>query len=178
MIFLKKMSGEWKILLYGSMISDSSKNYCCDDLSLVENYNEAVKDTNNMWECHHRKETDCGLRQMDLVESGLYYDRPASELIFLTKSDHKKIHFLNDKKWISGLSDAKKKPIAQFNKKTGALLKVWKCGLDINKELGYGLSAIYTCCAKKIPTAYDYIWRYADPEKNYKPHHVENKPLF
>jgi hypothetical protein len=70
--------------------------YCREDLSLIENYDKAVADTTQIWRCHHRLEiqdegkTIYSVKQ--LQEMGLYYNRPASELIFLTLSEHNKLH--------------------------------------------------------------------------------------
>lgn len=66
--------------------------YCCEDVSLIENYENAICDNNYTWHCHHRKETDCGLTRNDLEELGLYYDRPASELVFLSPMEHVRLH--------------------------------------------------------------------------------------
>lgn len=90
------------------MISKQLKyhNPCCEDWSLIENYNEAMADDNQVWVCHHRLEThkykdrsrtewverdECVPRN-ELIALGLYYDRPAKELIFMTQSDHIKLH--------------------------------------------------------------------------------------
>ncbi len=45
-----------------------------------------------MWVCHHRKETDENKTQKQLIKLGLYYQRPANELIFLTSKDHHRLH--------------------------------------------------------------------------------------
>lgn len=77
------------------MVSEIVKKYCCEDISNIENYDKAIADTTKVWECHHKFETMCPLRPMSvekLKEQGLYYNRPASELIFLTKSEHRKLH--------------------------------------------------------------------------------------
>ena len=74
------------------MIREGAKQYCCEDLSLIENYNEAVADKENIWVCHHRKETDLGMKSFELMANGLYFNRPASELIFLTRDVHAKLH--------------------------------------------------------------------------------------
>ena len=58
------------------------KKYCCQDQSLIENYNIAIADNTQMFECHHRRETIYSRK--DLIEIGEYYNRPAIELIFLT----------------------------------------------------------------------------------------------
>ena len=64
--------------------------YCKDDISLIENYDKAIADDTQTWHCHHRRETI--FSKKDLIEIGEYYNRPAYELIFLTKSEHNRLH--------------------------------------------------------------------------------------
>ena len=89
------------------MISEKiAKSYCKDDISLIENYDKAIADDTQTWHCHHRRETV--LSRKDLIEIGEYYNRPAVELIFLTKSDHNSIHKKNNKNCLgkpSGMKD-------------------------------------------------------------------------
>mgnify|MGYP001773731241 CR=1 FL=1 len=70
------------------------KAYCSEDISLIENYDLAIVDTIQTWHCHHRGEVlPCGRFSIyDLKKFGLYYKRPASELIFLTKAEHNSLH--------------------------------------------------------------------------------------
>lgn len=79
------------------MISEKSVNrFCCEDISNIENYDKAIADITQVWECHHRLETHRrnGTRRKFILsarllkERGVYYNRPASELIFLTCSEH------------------------------------------------------------------------------------------
>ena len=75
------------------MISEkSAKSYCKDDISLNENYDKAIANKTQVWHCHHRRETI--FSRKDLIEIGEYYNRPACELIFLTKSEHMRLHHL------------------------------------------------------------------------------------
>ena len=75
------------------MINENhAKAFCKDDISLIENYDKAITDTTQVWHCHHRRETI--FSRKDLIEIGEYYNRPACELIFLTKSEHMKLHHL------------------------------------------------------------------------------------
>ena len=71
-----------------------AKKFCCEDLSLIENYDKAINDTTQTWQCHHRGEIlPCGrFSSNDLKKFGLYYKRPAAELIFLTKAEHSSLH--------------------------------------------------------------------------------------
>ena len=73
-----------------------AKSYCKDDISLIENYEKAVNDATQTWDCHHRRETIYS--KSGLKEIGEYYNRPACELIFLTKSEHMKLHHLGKPK--------------------------------------------------------------------------------
>ena len=78
------------------MISKMAWAYCCEDLSLIENYDKAISDVTQTWRCHHRLEIqDEGkviYTPKQLENLGLYYNRPASELIFLTLSEHNTLH--------------------------------------------------------------------------------------
>lgn len=80
------------------MISiDSVIKFCREDPGLIENYYKAMQDKHNVWEIHHRLEIQGKIIKTatDLKKLGLYYYRPASELIFLTKADHCRLHSAN-----------------------------------------------------------------------------------
>ena len=73
--------------------------FCKDDPSEIENYQEAIKDKTQTWFCHHRDEVKILPSGMiatrsveDLIENGRYFNCPANELIFLTKSAHSSLH--------------------------------------------------------------------------------------
>lgn len=91
------------------MISKSAKDYCCEDISLIENYDAAMNDPHNTWEIHHRGEIlPCGkFSHNDLKKFGLYYNRPAKELIFLTCSDHTTLHKRGQSPWNKGVPRTK-----------------------------------------------------------------------
>lgn len=76
-----------------------AKQFCKDDISKIENYNLAINDKTQVWECHHRVEIlPCGrFSRNDLKKFNLYYARPANELVFLTPSEHRKLHFKGKK---------------------------------------------------------------------------------
>lgn len=71
------------------------KRYCREDPSRIENYKDAIASTER-WHCHHRLELTLDGREVlsiqDLKRYGMYYKRPAFELIFLKISDHTKLH--------------------------------------------------------------------------------------
>lgn len=68
----------------------------CKDYQSIENYEKAKKDNFKGWHCHHRLETHnsdgerrlVDISQKELKALGMYYNRPAEELIFLTSSEH------------------------------------------------------------------------------------------
>ena len=71
----------------------------CKNYQSIENYEKALADDFIGWECHHRLEThtsDGIRREVDITMEelkalGMYYHRPAEELIFLTESEHNAI---------------------------------------------------------------------------------------
>lgn len=72
----------------------------CRNPELIENYDKAMADTTQTWQCHHRLEThnsDGERRSVDITSEELkaldmYYNRPAEELIFLTINEHSSLH--------------------------------------------------------------------------------------
>lgn len=68
-----------------------------EEKEMIENYYEAQKDDFNGWEIHHRMELRStgavvDSSKQELINWGLYYNRPANELIFLKKEEHIKLH--------------------------------------------------------------------------------------
>jgi len=75
------------------MINETNvRYYCCEDISTIENYKNAIEDPSQTWSCHHKKEIELRKTKQELIDMGLYYDRPASELIFLTHFEHQSLH--------------------------------------------------------------------------------------
>ena len=72
----------------------------CKDYENIENYDKAAADYFKGWCCHHRLQTwnsDGERRLVDITADELkaldmYYNRPASELIFLTVGEHTSLH--------------------------------------------------------------------------------------
>ena len=68
----------------------------CKDYENIENYDKALADNFKGWHCHHRLETHTSdgerrlvdISQKELKALGMYYHRPAEELIFLTSREH------------------------------------------------------------------------------------------
>lgn len=74
------------------MISKRTANIFCKDYYLIENYQQAVNDLTQTWDCHHRREITENKSKQQLIDEGRYYDISPDELIFLTKSEHRKLH--------------------------------------------------------------------------------------
>ena len=72
------------------------KRKCKGDYHLIENYDKALNDNSQTWECHHRLELtldgEFAHTSKELERLDMYWDRPYFELIFLTNSEHKKLH--------------------------------------------------------------------------------------
>jgi len=79
----------------------TSKNKIfCKNPELIENYDKAIADTTQTWVCHHRLECIetggvCNVTSQDLIDWGIYYDRPPEEFIFLTNKEHRQLHNRN-----------------------------------------------------------------------------------
>ena len=66
--------------------------FCKEDISKIENYEEAINDKSQSWDCHHRTEIWWNCSAEELMNNECYYHRPAKELIFLTHAEHAKLH--------------------------------------------------------------------------------------
>ena len=81
------------------------RRYCSESITDIENFLEAVNDTKELWEVHHRLETHTsdGVRRLvpinkvEMKALMMYYNRPSKELIFLRKKDHLAIHRRGDR---------------------------------------------------------------------------------
>ena len=74
--------------------------YYCKDYKNIENYEKALADNFKGWCVHHRLQTwtsdgkrrDVDITAAELQALGMYYNRPAEELIFLTIKEHSSLH--------------------------------------------------------------------------------------
>lgn len=90
----------------------SVKSFCCEDISLIENYDKAIN-SNEMWDCHHKLEIELNKSVKELKDLNLYLNRPANELIFLTRKEHVILHMTSER--INKLKETLKNPsIRQF----------------------------------------------------------------
>lgn len=126
------------------------KRYC-KDYTKIENYDNAIADKENIWHCHHKLEIGSNgerISHKDLIKQGLYYNRPSSELIFLTNIEHKRIHQSGKKlseetkikisKYRSGkqMSEEQKKKISESlkGKKRPPRSEEWKRKISESKK--------------------------------------------
>lgn len=78
----------------------TKRRFCCEDISKIENYDLVKKDNFKGWNIHHRLETHTSdgerrlvdISRKELIALDMYYDRPADELIFLTRKEHTRLH--------------------------------------------------------------------------------------
>ena len=76
------------------------KKFCNGDISLIENYQQAINDNTQTWECHHRmgvQPDGTRLTRKWMKEHEIYYKLDPCMLIFLTSAEHKRIHNLGRK---------------------------------------------------------------------------------
>lgn len=83
------------------------------DVTKIENYDKAIADKSQVWECHHRLELtlegEFAHTSKELIRMGMYYHRPYFELIFLTRAEHNKLHGTSrSEKHKKKISEAKK----------------------------------------------------------------------
>lgn len=138
------------------MISERVQRLICsEDISLIENY-ELALNAKELWVCHHRLElratggiTDCS--SQDLRDWGLYYHRPASELIFLSRRDHSKLHSGVINNYKPGSNKGHTFTQEQRNRLSNSLLEYYKSiDEDYQKDRIKKVRPIYNRRAQKI----------------------------
>lgn len=86
-------------------------NQQCTNIEAVINYDKAKADNFEGWELHHVLETHTAdwicrphserLSMNDLIAMDMYYNRPPTEFIFLTKAEHNRLHWKGKKRVFS-----------------------------------------------------------------------------
>lgn len=121
-------------------------NCLCRTPELVENYDKAIADTAQTWQCHHRLETHnfdgerrlVDISSAELIALDMYFDRPPEELIFMTALDHKRLHNVGKEVCWKGkhLSEETKAKMsaAKKRKKRGPLSEEQKAKLSEAKK--------------------------------------------
>lgn len=115
------------------------KKFCSENISLIENYNKAIEDVNETWHCHHKLEIQNNkiISKEELIKNNLYYNRPANELIFLTRSEHQNLHASNrSENYYKKLSEGQKgRKFSQEHKERLSKAHVGKKPWNIGKKL-------------------------------------------
>ena len=159
---------------------ETAKKYCCEDLSLIENYELAINDTTQTWHCHHILGEQYDRKY--LIDNNLYENRPASEFRFVTLAEHNSLHktgvpmgpmseatkkAISDAKKGIPRSEATKKAIGEANSKkilqftkSGEFIREWPSAIEASHQLGIAQSSICRCCNGKYKSAGGYIWKY------------------
>ena len=88
-----------------------ARRYCKEDISKIKNYDKAIADTTQVWHCHHMTETWWNCTAKELIDNECYYHRKACELIFLTHTEHLRLHMKGKKK-----SDKTKRKMSEASK--------------------------------------------------------------
>lgn len=115
----------------------------CKDYENIENYEKAKKDDFVGWDCHHRLEThnsDGERRLVDITVAelkalGMYYNRPAEELIFLRKGEHTALRKVSDSTK-KKLSDVRKNISEETRKKLSMANKGHSVSEETRKKIG------------------------------------------
>lgn len=67
-----------------------------------------------------------------------------------------------------GSENPSSKKVAQYDKQTNELIKIWDSIADIERELGINHSNISKCCKGKQKSAGGYVWRYVEGDESGK----------
>ena len=73
--------------------------FCKDSLDQIENYPQALAENFKGWCIHHRLEIQpdgTRMSRQELNDKGLYYDRPANELVFMRGPEHNRLHLIGN----------------------------------------------------------------------------------
>lgn len=161
------------------MISEKhTRLYCYEDIRNIENYEQAVDDKEHMWDCHHRLEVQGQFRNSKelLKRCGMYWHRPARELVFLRHDEHKRLHLIGNKYWcgkshsdetkrkMSGSNHLRKK--VEMNRKADGFTQTFPSQSEAARwlrENGYpkaDQTAISKCCRGNLHIVYGASWSF------------------
>ena len=88
--------------------------FCSEPLDKIEHYEEALAEGFKCWCIHHRLEIQpdgTRVSMQELKSKGLYYSRPARELIFMRFGEHSALHSTGNAymKWHKHSADTRRK---------------------------------------------------------------------
>lgn len=113
----------------------AAKRYCSEGPDAIENYELAVNSADE-WHCHHRLEVvetsagTCISTSEELKERNLYFKRPSSELIFLPKKEHHRLHHDSTRTNRSRSALAERRAVLLFKKTRSQKAVADMMGLD------------------------------------------------
>ena len=90
-------------------------NFCSEPLDKIEHYEKALAENFKGWCIHHRLEIQpdgTRMSRQELKDKDLYFNRPASELVFMRNGEHTALHMRGKPTWNKGKhhsADARKK---------------------------------------------------------------------
>lgn len=130
----------------------------CRHPELIENYDKAIADTTQTWDCHHRMEKY--FPRKTLIAIGWYYDCEPEELIFLTPAEHRKID-----SFCKRLSEAHKGKLINHKASSKKVLcvetgEVFESTHDAQRKTGIFHNDISRVCNGKRKTAGGYHWAF------------------
>lgn len=152
------------------MIRKNVQQICSGSLEAIENYQEAIK-SKNFYHLHHRLETSKGLPRPYLIDHGLYYNRPAEELIFLESGVHSRLHQLCKK----GYSEEEAYEIIDLEKRLTPEL-VYKLHKEDCKPI-YKIAKEYNTTSKTVQKRLERFYKENNINNPDKSNHFEFDPL-
>lgn len=136
----------------------------CRKPELIENYDLAIADDTQTWECHHRFEAL--FTKQELIKYNWYYDVEPNCLIFLTKAEHRTLHHKG-----KNTSEETKRKFSEAMKNRKDLSKkvlcvetseVFESIMEAERQTGVNNGRISLVCLGKKghKTAGGYHWRF------------------
>lgn len=61
-----------------------------------------------------------------------------------------------------GSDNPNSKKVAQYDKTTNEIIKIWDSVMDVQRELGIAHQNISACCKGKLKSAGGFIWKYVE----------------
>ena len=119
----------------------------CRHPELIENYDLAIADETQAWDCHHRFEAL--FTKQELIKYNWYYDVEPNCLIFLTHVEHNAIHDRGKNR-----KDLSKKVLCV---ETGEVFESTK---DAERKTGISQGNISQVCNGKRKTIGGFHWKF------------------
>lgn len=129
---------------------DENKHYYfnyCTWLPKPENSSLAMKGK------HHSEETKLKISE---AQKGKHHSKETK----LKMSENSTKNMLGK----FGADNPSSKKVAQYDKQTLELIKIWDSMMDVKRELGINQASIPMCCQGKRKSAGGFIWKYVEDE--------------